>query len=43
MKHIERSLTADVPLPQIYDEASDVFAGVCERFFNLLGSEGKSA
>lgn len=42
MKHIETSLVNGVPLPQIYDEASDVFSGVCERFFTLLGSAGKA-
>lgn len=42
MKHIEQSLIKNVPLPEIYDGASDVFAGVCERFFHLLGSAGKA-
>jgi hypothetical protein len=40
--HIQKSLANDMPIPQLYEEASEVFAGVCDRFFKLLGSAGKA-
>lgn len=30
-------------MPDIYEEASDIYSGVVQRFIKLLGSEGKAA
>lgn len=42
MARIKDGLDKNEPLPDIYEAATEVFAGVCERFFNLLGSQGKA-
>lgn len=43
MARIKDGLNASEPLPTIYEDATEVFAKVCERFFDLLGSAGKAA
>jgi fructose-bisphosphate aldolase class II len=42
MARIASGLSKDEPLPDIYESATEVYAGVCERFFDLLGSKGKA-
>ncbi|GHJ88970.1 hypothetical protein NliqN6_5372 [Naganishia liquefaciens] len=42
MARIKEGLDKDEPLPDIYEAATEVYAGVCERFFDLLGSRGKA-
>jgi fructose-bisphosphate aldolase, class II len=40
---IQKSLAeGKLGMPEIYDEASNIYAGVVERFMKLLGSAGKA-
>ncbi|KAJ1542738.1 hypothetical protein HK405_009768 [Cladochytrium tenue] len=40
--YFAKAVLAGTPLPEVYDHASDVYAGVTERFMHLLGSAGKA-
>jgi fructose-bisphosphate aldolase, class II len=42
MARIASGLAKDEPLPDIYEAATEVYAGVCEKFFDLLGSRGRA-
>lgn len=39
MASIQKGLEQEVPLPELYENAAQIFAGVCARFFKLLGSQ----
>jgi fructose-bisphosphate aldolase, class II len=43
MARVKQGLDRSEPLPDIYEAATEVFAGVCERFFKLLESAGKGS
>lgn len=40
-KHLGESLLSK-PFPDAVEEATEVFAKVCDRFFTLFGSAGKA-
>ncbi|KAJ9122868.1 hypothetical protein QFC24_003906 [Naganishia onofrii] len=42
MERIRSGLEKDEPLPDIYEAATEVYGGVCNKFFDLLGSKGKA-
>lgn len=42
MARIASGLAKEEPLPDVYEAATEVYAGVCARFFTLLGSENKA-
>jgi fructose-bisphosphate aldolase class II len=42
MARIKDGLEKDEPLPEIYEAATEVYGGVCDKFFDLLGSRGKA-
>lgn len=41
-EHLARALSSGTPLPDAIEEAIEVNAKECERFFHLLGSAGKA-